>query len=52
MRDEVKRMEAVDKIRGHVQSLGLGLLGVIPSPIEGAEGNKEFLIAAIKGKDD
>jgi predicted rRNA methylase YqxC with S4 and FtsJ domains len=25
---------------------------VIPSPIEGAEGNKEFLIAAVKGRDD
>jgi 23S rRNA (cytidine1920-2'-O)/16S rRNA (cytidine1409-2'-O)-methyltransferase len=52
VRDEVKRMEAVDKIRGHVQSLGLGLLGVIPSPIEGAEGNKEFLIAAVKADED
>ena len=47
VRDEAKRREAVDKIREHVQSLGLGVLGVIPSPIEGAEGNKEFLIAAI-----
>ena len=52
VRDEAKHREVVDKIREFVQSLGLGILGVIPSPIEGAEGNKEFLIAAIKGKDD
>jgi len=52
VRDEAKRMEAVDKIREFVESLGLGILGVIPSPIEGAEGNKEFLIAAVKAGED
>jgi 23S rRNA (cytidine1920-2'-O)/16S rRNA (cytidine1409-2'-O)-methyltransferase len=52
VRDEAKHREVVNKIREHVQSLGMGVLGVIPSPIEGAEGNKEFLIAAVKGRDD
>jgi len=52
VRDEAKHREVVDKIREHVQSLGLGVIGVIPSPIEGAEGNKEFLIAAVKGGED
>ena len=52
VRDESKHREVVDKITEFVKSLGVGVLGVIPSPIEGAEGNKEFLIAAVKGKDD
>ncbi|MEW6143996.1 MAG: TlyA family RNA methyltransferase [Thermodesulfobacteriota bacterium] len=47
VRDEAKHREVVGKIRELVQELGLGVLGVIPSPIEGAEGNKEFLIAAL-----
>lgn len=51
VRDETKHREVVDKITEFVKSLGLGVLGVIPSPIEGAEGNKEFLIAAVKGRD-
>lgn len=52
VRDEAKHREVVDKIRDFVHGLGMGILGVIPSPIEGAEGNKEFLIAAVKGSDD
>jgi len=52
VRDEAKHREVVDKITEFVKSLGIGVLGVIPSPIEGAEGNKEFLIAAVKGRDD
>ncbi len=52
VRDESKHREVVDKITEFVKGLGVGVLGVIPSPIEGAEGNKEFLIAAVKGKDD
>jgi 23S rRNA (cytidine1920-2'-O)/16S rRNA (cytidine1409-2'-O)-methyltransferase len=47
VRDEAKHREAVDKIREFVERLGMGVLGVIPSPIEGADGNKEFLIAAV-----
>jgi len=52
VRDESKHREVVDKITEFVKSLGIGVLGVIPSPIEGAEGNKEFLLAAVKGRDD
>ena len=52
VRDEAKHREVVDKITEFVKSLGIGVLGVIPSPIEGAEGNKEFLLAAVKGRDD
>jgi 23S rRNA (cytidine1920-2'-O)/16S rRNA (cytidine1409-2'-O)-methyltransferase len=52
VRDEAKHREVVDKIREFVESRGMGVLGVIPSPIEGAEGNKEFLIGVVKAGED
>lgn len=52
VRDEAKHGEVIDKITEFVKSLGVSVLGVIQSPIEGAEGNKEFLIAAVKGNED
>lgn len=48
VRDESKHRKVVDRISEFIKSLGLGVMGVIPSPIEGAQGNKEFLIAAVK----
>jgi len=46
VRDEAKRKEVVDKISCFVKDEGLNVIGVIESPVLGAEGNKEFLIAA------
>lgn len=43
VRDEEKRREAVEKVVGFAGSAGLDCLGVIESPILGADGNKEFL---------
>ena len=37
-----------DDISNFVASLGWRVLGVIPSPIEGGDGNAEFLIAAAR----
>ncbi len=48
VRDEAKHREVVDKITDFVKESGFEVRGVIPSPILGAEGNKEFLIAAVK----
>ena len=48
VRDEEKHREVVEKIEDFVKGLGFEVKGVIPSPILGAEGNKEFLIAAVK----
>lgn len=50
VRDEAKHREVVDKITEFVKAEGLRVTGVIPSPILGAEGNKEFLIAAEKAR--
>ncbi len=36
------------KIRDLIQSLGWGIDGLIASPIEGGDGNREFLIGATK----
>jgi 23S rRNA (cytidine1920-2'-O)/16S rRNA (cytidine1409-2'-O)-methyltransferase len=37
------------KIRALVEELGWRCLGLVPSPIEGGDGNREFLIAAARG---
>lgn len=46
VRDESKHQEVVKKIQSFLENQGYDVSGVIPSPILGAEGNKEFLIAA------
>ncbi|MEM4409391.1 MAG: TlyA family RNA methyltransferase [Candidatus Caldarchaeum sp.] len=50
VRDETKRMQVVDRIRGFLSDLGFDVMGVIPSPIPGADGNIEYLIAATLNK--
>jgi 23S rRNA (cytidine1920-2'-O)/16S rRNA (cytidine1409-2'-O)-methyltransferase len=46
VRDESKHAQVVEKISTFLTNLDFTLTGVIPSPILGAEGNKEFLISA------
>lgn len=46
VRDESKHQEVVEKVQSFLESTGYEIKGVIPSPILGTEGNKEFLIAA------
>lgn len=43
VRDEAKRKKAVTDVTAAAAELGLDLQGVIESPIQGAEGNIEFL---------
>lgn len=45
VRDEALRREALDGILEFARDVGLEVLGAIDSPIEGAKGNREFLIA-------
>jgi 23S rRNA (cytidine1920-2'-O)/16S rRNA (cytidine1409-2'-O)-methyltransferase len=40
------REKAVARVRGCIEAAGWTLLGVIPSPIRGGGGNREFLIGA------
>ncbi|MGB6691407.1 MAG: TlyA family RNA methyltransferase [Terracidiphilus sp.] len=48
VRDAAAHQIAIDKVAGCVVNLGWQLVGTIPSPITGAEGNKEFLMYARK----
>ena len=48
VRDENKHEEVVNKITKFIEELNFDVIGVIPSPILGARGNKEFLISAVK----
>lgn len=44
IKDESKRLKAVEQVRMNLESLNLHTLGVIPSPISGGKGNVEYLI--------
>jgi len=52
VRDETKHHEVVNKIKEHLVELQFVIIGDIPSPILGTQGNKEFLIAAKKHSND
>lgn len=43
VRDPAKRAQAIEKVNQSATELGLQVAGVIESPIQGAEGNVEFL---------
>ncbi len=49
VRDEAVRRRVCREIEGFVEALGLSLLGTIPSPIEGGDGNREYLLGAHRG---
>lgn len=46
VRDEAVQAQVCTEIRGIVEALGFAVVGLIPSPIEGGDGNREFLIGA------
>src|SRR6202167_3658731 len=46
VRDPEAHQLAIDKVAACVRSLGWTVVGTIPSPITGMEGNKEFLLYA------
>jgi 23S rRNA (cytidine1920-2'-O)/16S rRNA (cytidine1409-2'-O)-methyltransferase len=48
VRDPAAHQFAIDKVTEAVRQLGWRVVGAIPSPITGAEGNQEFLLYAIK----
>ena len=49
VRDEAVQRRVCDDIGAFVGSLGVQVVGLIPSPILGREGNREFLIGARRG---
>ena len=49
VRDPQKHRLAVDKVSACAGDLGYRLLGTVPSPILGAEGNREFFLSLDRG---
>ena len=49
VRDESVRAEVCGRIRDLIEELGWNVVGLIPSPIEGGDGNIEYLIVAQRG---
>ena len=49
VRDPRSRAEAVENVRRFLaEEAGWSVIGVIPSPLQGADGNEEFLLGAIR----
>jgi len=46
VRDEAVHAEVCEAVRTCLEGLGMGVVGLIPSPVEGGDGNREFLIGA------
>jgi 23S rRNA (cytidine1920-2'-O)/16S rRNA (cytidine1409-2'-O)-methyltransferase len=46
VRDDAVRQGVRDEITGFARSLGWSVHGIIPSPIQGGDGNVEFLLGA------
>jgi 23S rRNA (cytidine1920-2'-O)/16S rRNA (cytidine1409-2'-O)-methyltransferase len=49
VRDEAVHRAVCEDLAAFVRSLGFAVEGVIPSPIAGGEGNREFLLGARRG---
>ncbi|GLS44180.1 TlyA family RNA methyltransferase [Methylobacterium brachythecii] len=49
VRDEAVHAAVCDEVRAALEGLGLAVLGLERSPVEGGDGNREFLIGARKG---
>jgi 23S rRNA (cytidine1920-2'-O)/16S rRNA (cytidine1409-2'-O)-methyltransferase len=47
VKEEGKHKEVINKITLFLEGLNFKILGVIPSPILGADGNKEFLVGGV-----
>lgn len=48
VRDEKIHAQVCARIEGEIEALGWRVSGVIPSPIEGGDGNREFLLHAAR----
>lgn len=48
VKDESLHKKAIESVESHAKSLGLQILGVLPSRLTGAEGNQEFFLNARK----
>ena len=49
VRDPAVHQAVCDDVAAFVARLGCKVLGIVPSPVEGGDGNQEFLIGAKRG---
>ncbi|MET0527961.1 MAG: TlyA family RNA methyltransferase, partial [Microvirga sp.] len=49
VRDEAVHRDVCEDMKVFVTSLGFNVLDIVPSPIEGGDGNREFLLGARRG---
>jgi 23S rRNA (cytidine1920-2'-O)/16S rRNA (cytidine1409-2'-O)-methyltransferase len=49
VRDEAVHRAVCEDMKAFVSSLGFDIIGLVPSPIEGGDGNREFLLGARRG---
>ena len=49
VRDDSVRRRVCHEMEDFVEALGFAVIGVVPSPIEGGDGNREFLLGARRG---
>ena len=49
VRDEGVRRAVCTEMAAFVAALGFEVIGIVPSPIEGGDGNREFLLGARRG---
>jgi 23S rRNA (cytidine1920-2'-O)/16S rRNA (cytidine1409-2'-O)-methyltransferase len=49
VRDEAVHRAVCEDMTGFVAALGFSIIGLVPSPIAGGDGNREFLLGARRG---
>jgi 23S rRNA (cytidine1920-2'-O)/16S rRNA (cytidine1409-2'-O)-methyltransferase len=49
VRDEAVHRDVCEDMKAFVTSLGFNVMDIVPSPIEGGDGNREFLLGARRG---
>lgn len=49
VRDEAVHRDVCEDMKAFVTSLGFTVMDIVPSPIEGGDGNREFLLGARRG---
>ena len=50
VRDKAAHADAIKRVRASAESVGLSPIALIPSPIEGGDGNREFLLHLVRGE--
>lgn len=48
VKDEAARVEALEGVKGFLEAAGWTVRATVPSPIEGGDGNREYLVWATK----